>query len=52
LLGRQLFEKNKGLADRDEALIEEGAVSVDFTQYERTKEEEEEEEHMTFSDSD
>ncbi|KAH6918604.1 ubiquitin-conjugating enzyme/RWD-like protein [Coprinopsis sp. MPI-PUGE-AT-0042] len=50
--GRQLFEKNKGLADRDEALIEEGTVSVDVTQYDRTKEEEEEEEHMTFSDSD
>ncbi|KAG5654536.1 hypothetical protein H0H81_001177 [Sphagnurus paluster] len=52
LSGRQLFER----ADRnleDETLLEEGTVSVDITQYERTTiEEEEEEEGVTFSDSD
>ncbi|KAL1692264.1 ubiquitin-conjugating enzyme/RWD-like protein [Schizophyllum commune] len=51
LSGRQLFEKNKNL--EDESLVEEGGVSVDISQYERTREEEQEEEdHVTFSDSD
>jgi len=36
----------------DETLIEEGAVSVDISQYERNKEDQEEEEGLTFSDSD
>ena len=49
-LGRQLFERNKNL--EDESLIEEGVVSVDFSQYERTREEEEQETGLTFSDSD
>lgn len=50
-LGRQLFERNKNL--EDENLVEEGTVSVDFSQYERTKEEaEEQDEALTFSDSD
>lgn len=52
LQGRQLFERNKNLDTQDEALIEEGTVSVDISQYERTREEEEQEEGMTFSDSD
>jgi len=45
-----LFEKNRHL--EDETQLEEGAVSVDFSQYERTKAEEHEEEGLTFSDSD
>ena len=48
--GRQLFERNKDL--EDETLIEEGVVSVDFSQYQRTRDEEEQEEGLTFSDSD
>jgi len=50
LTGRQLFERNKNL--EDESLIEEGVVSVDFSQYERAREEEEQETGLTFSDSD
>ncbi|KAJ4495555.1 hypothetical protein C8R41DRAFT_881045 [Lentinula lateritia] len=51
LSGRQLFERNRNLDE--ETLLEEGTVSVDISQYERTREEEEEEEeHITFSDSD
>ncbi|KAJ7155989.1 RWD-domain-containing protein [Mycena crocata] len=54
LSGRQLFERNKVL-DED-TLLEEGTVSVDVSQYERTRREEEdgeeEEEGITFSDSD
>ena len=49
-LGRQLFEGDKNL--EDEALIEEGVVSVDFSQFERTREEDEQEIGLTFSDSD
>ncbi|KAJ2916017.1 hypothetical protein MD484_g4383, partial [Candolleomyces efflorescens] len=52
LSGRQLFERNKNLDTQDEALIEEGTVSVDISQYERTREEEQEDEGITFSDSD
>jgi hypothetical protein len=49
--GRQLFERNKNLDE--EGLLEEGDVSVDTSQYERTREhEEEEDERVTFSDSD
>ncbi|KAF9005630.1 RWD domain-containing protein, partial [Cyathus striatus] len=50
LTGRQLFERNKGL--EDETLVEEGTISVDFSQYERTRLEEEDEQGITFSDSD
>ncbi|TFK42605.1 RWD domain-containing protein [Crucibulum laeve] len=50
LSGRQLFERNKGL--EEDSLLEEDAISVDFSQYERTREEEIEEEGVTFSDSD
>ncbi|KAF8798004.1 RWD domain-containing protein [Phlegmacium glaucopus] len=50
LTGRQLFERNKNL--EDENLLEEGVVSVDFSQYERTREEEDQEAGLTFSDSD
>jgi len=45
-----LFEKHRNLDD--ETIIEEDAVSVDFSQYERTKADEIEEEGLTFSDSD
>jgi len=46
-----LFERNRNL-EEDEKL-EEGTVSVDFSQYDRTRrEEEEEDEGITFSDSD
>ncbi|KAL4248131.1 hypothetical protein ABKN59_008291 [Abortiporus biennis] len=54
LTGRQLFERNKDLATQDDNLIEEGAVSVDITQYDRDaipEEDEEEENQVTFSDS-
>ncbi len=51
--GRQLFESDKTLYAADDGLLEEGTVSVDFSQYEReTVEEEEEESGVTFSDSD
>ncbi|KAF4576551.1 hypothetical protein EYR40_000793 [Pleurotus pulmonarius] len=51
LSGRQLFERGRDL--EDEALLEEGAVSVDISQYDRSAvEDEAEEEHVTFSDSD
>ncbi|KAF9069657.1 RWD-domain-containing protein [Rhodocollybia butyracea] len=51
LSGRQLFERHKNL-DED-TLLEEGTVSVDISQYDRTREDEDEEEdHVTFSDSD
>ncbi|KJA13962.1 hypothetical protein HYPSUDRAFT_72791 [Hypholoma sublateritium FD-334 SS-4] len=50
LSGRQLFERNKIV--EDETLLEEGTVSVDFSQYERTIEEEEANEGLEFSDSD
>lgn len=50
-IGRQLFERNKIV--EDETLLEEGTVSVDFSQYERTNEEAEEaNEGLDFSDSD
>lgn len=53
LSGRQLFERDRSLAISDDSLVEEGAVSVDITQFDRTVvEEEEEEERMSFSDSD
>lgn len=50
-IGRQLFERNRNL--EEDALLEEGTVSVDFSKYDRARdEEEEEEERVTFSDSD
>jgi len=50
--GRQLFERNKEL-DADDSLLEDGAVSVDISQYERTRlEDEDEGERVEFSDSD
>ena len=48
-IGRQLFEKNRNL--EDETIVEEDAVSVDFSQYERTTTDEIEEEGLAFSDS-
>ncbi|KAJ7452449.1 RWD-domain-containing protein [Mycena galericulata] len=52
LSGRQLFERNKNL--EEDALLEEGTVSVDISQYERTgrEDDEAEDEGITFSDSD
>jgi len=52
LSGRQLFERDKNLAISDDSLIEEDAVSVDISQFDREAVEEEEDEHITFSDSD
>ncbi|KIL69729.1 hypothetical protein M378DRAFT_97621 [Amanita muscaria Koide BX008] len=50
LSGRHLFERNKNL--EDESLMEEGAVSVDISQYDRTRDQEEQEDGLvTFSDS-
>jgi len=50
LSGRQLFERNRNL--EDDNLLEEGTVSVDFSQYERTlTEEEDDEDCVRFSDS-
>ncbi|KAM6500540.1 hypothetical protein JOM56_003554 [Amanita muscaria] len=50
LSGRHLFERNKNL--EDESLMEEGAVSVDISQYDRTWDQEEQEDGLvTFSDS-
>ena len=55
-LGRQLFERDRSLAASDDAaLVEEGTVSVDISQYDRSAEREEEEEEvdrLEFSDSD
>jgi hypothetical protein len=50
--GRQLFERDKHL--EEDALIEEGGVSVDVSQYERerTAEDDDEDARITFSDSD
>ncbi|KAF8654188.1 hypothetical protein AX16_003717 [Volvariella volvacea WC 439] len=51
LSGRQLFERNR-IVD-DETLLEDGAVSVDVSQYDRTKVDEEQDEGLVhFSDSD
>ncbi|KAJ7343508.1 hypothetical protein DFH08DRAFT_782210 [Mycena albidolilacea] len=52
LSGRQLFERNKNL--EEDTLLEEDAVSVDISQYERSRrdEDENEDEGITFSDSD
>ena len=53
LIGRQLFERDKNLATSDTSLLEEGTVSVDVSQYERsTAEEDDEEDRLEFSDSD
>ncbi|KAG6832397.1 hypothetical protein H0H92_002665 [Tricholoma furcatifolium] len=52
LSGRQLFERGDRNLE-DDTLLEEGAVSVDISQYERVGiEEEQEDEGVTFSDSD
>ncbi|KAN0077308.1 Ubiquitin-conjugating enzyme/RWD-like protein [Tylopilus felleus] len=51
--GRQLFERNRNLEHEDDSLMEEGTVSVDFSQYDRTKVvEEDNEDRVHFSDSD
>lgn len=47
-----MFERNKNL--EEDTLLEDGTVSVDISQYERTgrEDEEDEDEGITFSDSD
>jgi len=52
LTGRQLFERNRNL--EEDNLMEEGTISVDFSQYERRQdgEDEDEDDHVRFSDSD
>jgi hypothetical protein len=52
IAGRQLFERNRNL--EEDGLMEEGTISVDISQYERTRTsaEEVEEDRVTFSDSD
>jgi hypothetical protein len=51
--GRQLFERDKNLAASDASLLEDGTVSVDISQYERTAPvEDDEEDRLEFSDSD
>ena len=50
--GRQLFERDRNLAMSDASLLEEGTVSVDISQYERTTTGDEEEDRLEFSDSD
>ncbi|KAH7930798.1 RWD-domain-containing protein [Leucogyrophana mollusca] len=56
--GRQLFERNRNLDHDDDSLMEEGTVSVDFSQYERVQADEDEDEdedegdRVHFSDSD
>ncbi|KIJ69440.1 hypothetical protein HYDPIDRAFT_24279 [Hydnomerulius pinastri MD-312] len=52
--GRQLFERNKNLEHEDDSLMEEGTVSVDFSQYDRTQvgADDEDEDRVHFSDSD
>jgi len=51
LSGRHLFERNKHL--EEDSLIEEGAVSVDVSQYDRFQDQDDAEENIvTFSDSD
>jgi len=54
LLGRQLFERDRNLATSDDTLVEEGTVSIDVSQYDRSanEEAEPEEERLEFSDSD
>ncbi|KAK2466938.1 hypothetical protein APHAL10511_001196 [Amanita phalloides] len=50
LSGRHLFERNKHL--EDESLMEEGTVSVDVSQYDRSRDQEEEQDNIViFSDS-
>ncbi|KZV71654.1 RWD-domain-containing protein [Peniophora sp. CONT] len=53
--GRQLFEKNKSL-DVEDSMLEDGAVSVDLSQYDRSArsdaDEEEDRDRVDFSDSD
>ena len=52
-IGKQLFERNRNLDD-ESSLVEEGAVSVDASQYDRTEraDEEPEPDRIEVSDSD
>jgi len=57
LPGRQLFERNKNLEHDDDNLMEEGIVSVDISQYDRSQghadeDEDEDDDRVHFSDSD
>jgi len=50
---RQLFEKNKDLDDSDAVLLEDGAIAVDFAQFERQQyQEEDPKSELHLSDSD
>ena len=51
MLGRQLFERG-GKNLEDDTLLEEGTVSVDISQYERTRIDDDNDDGVTFSDSD
>jgi hypothetical protein len=54
-LGRQLFEKNKNLEHDDDSFVEEGTVSVDISQYDRSQlraHEDDDDDGVQFSDSD
>lgn len=55
--GRHLFERNKNLEHDDDSLMEEGIVSVDISQYDRSQghadeDEDEDDDRVHFSDSD
>jgi len=51
--GKQLFEKNKDLDDSDAVLLEDGAIAVDFAQFERQQyQEEDPKSELHLSDSD
>ncbi|OJA21621.1 hypothetical protein AZE42_01664 [Rhizopogon vesiculosus] len=53
--GRQLFERNKNLEHDDDSLMEEGTISVDISQYDRSQghtHEDEDDDRVHFSDSD
>jgi len=52
LTGRQLFERGRNL--EEDNLMEEGTISVDFSQYDRTTAEEQDDDDdcVRFSDSD
>ncbi|KAG0707789.1 RWD-domain-containing protein [Suillus ampliporus] len=53
--GRQLFERNKNLEHDDDSFVEEGIVSVDFSQYDRSQpraHDDDDDDGVHFSDSD
>ena len=55
LSGRQLFERNRNLEHDDDSLMEEGTISVDISQYDRSQmhaHEDDNDDRVHFSDSD